>query len=383
MSLKNNNVILKWMTNFYKQLLISMALLLLLFVSIGVMTTTKSSAKLSNNFLVSWTSNLDQSMFFVLFGMENTSFSLINDVWEKIGNPSDYVMRVFTSIKFGDAKSFLSNEIPGFSTYENTIIIAGEGMDRSSNFSDESGPPLEEVLLDRVAIDTEEIELPPQKNIQKPDKFNVFLYTSHNRESFLPHLPDVKNPDQAYHKEINITKVSSRLADSLTEKGIGAVVDKSDIMQILNDKEWSYGKSYAASRPIVEEALANYQDIQYVIDVHRDSLPRDLTTKDINGTLYSRVLFVIGAEYKNYEKNLKLATKVHYMLEEKYPGLSKGVITKEGAGSNGIYNQDLLENSFLVEVGGYDNTLDEMYRTTDILAEVMSELFFEAEQVSN
>src|SRR5699024_5291866 len=101
--------------------------------------------------------------------------------------------------------------------------------------------------------------------------------------------------------------------------------------------------------------------LQYFIDIHRDSLPRDKTTKTIQDTNYATILFVVGREHDQYEKNLSLATELHKRLNETYPGLSRGVITKEGPNSNGIYNQDLSENSLLVEVGGYENTLDEMY----------------------
>src|SRR5699024_2505500 len=95
------------------------------------------------------------------------------------------------------------------------------------------------------------------------------------------------------------------------------------------------------------------------------SLPRDKTLKEIDGTDYASVLFIIGAENKEYEKNLAIATELHYMLEEAYPGLSKGVITKEGPNSNEVYNQDLLDTSMLIEIGAYENILKEMYRSAD------------------
>ena len=71
------------------------------------------------------------------------------------------------------------------------------------------------------------------------------------------------------------------------------------------------------------------------------------------------------------------------MLEEAYPGLSKGVITKEGPNSNGVYNQDLLDTSMLIEIGGYENTLEEMYRSADAIAEIFTEFYFDAEKVDN
>src|SRR5699024_9682973 len=125
-----------------------------------------------------------------------------------------------------------------------------------------------------------------------------------------------------------------RLQHSLQANGIGADIDKTDVMQVLKNKGWTYGKSYAASRPIVEAALSTNKDIQYIFDIHRDSLPRDKTTKAFDEKDYAKLLFVIGAENAAYEKNLKLASTLHYLIEEEYPGLSRGVITKEGAGTN-------------------------------------------------
>src|SRR5699024_8148156 len=264
-------------------------------------------------------------------------------------------------------------------------IVAGEGLNELSAHSHESGPPLEDILEDRKAIDdsVEEEKEPSEQPYSTEGRKVVFLYNSHNRESFLPHLPDEENPDRAYHEEVNITKVSEKIASSLESYGIGSYVDDTDIMDILHQKGWTYGKSYSAPRPVVQEAISKNADLQYAFDIHRDSMPRKDTTKEIDGKSYANVLFVIGAENKNHEKNLALATELHYLLEEKYPGLSKGIITKEGPSSNGVYNQDLLENALLMEIGGYENTLEEMYRTADAIAEAFGELYWETEKVSN
>ena len=102
-----------------------------------------------------------------------------------------------------------------------------------------------------------------------------------------------------------------------------------------------------------------------------------MTTKTINGTDYAKSLFVIGTGHADFGKNLKLAEKLHYMIEKKYEGLSRGVFEKERDNrNNGIYNQDLAENTLLIEIGGVDNTLDELYRTVDVLAEIISDYYW-------
>ena len=172
------------------------------------------------------------------------------------------------------------------------------------------------------------------------------------------------------------------MAKSLKENGIGTNVDHTDIMGVLNEKGWGYGRSYEASRTVAANAVSTNSDLQYIFDLHRDSARKETTTKEIDGESYAKILFVVGAEYASYEKNLAIATELHTLIDAKYPGLSRAVITKEGPGNNGIYNQDLLENSLLIEFGGVDNTLDELYRTADAVADVFSEFYWNAEKVN-
>ena len=40
------------------------------------------------------------------------------------------------------------------------------------------------------------------------------------------------------------------------------------------------------------------------------------------------------------------------------------------SGNNGVYNQDLSDNAMLIEIGGVDNTFEEMYLTVDAFADV-------------
>ena len=102
----------------------------------------------------------------------------------------------------------------------------------------------------------------------------------------------------------------------------------------------------------------------------------------INGKSYAKVAFIIGGKNSNYEKNAKLAKELHDRLQKKYKGLSRGVIIKNAAGSNSIYNQNLSENAILMEFGGVDNTFDELNRSADALADVFSDYYWQAEKVN-
>src|SRR5699024_836522 len=341
----------KYVQAFYKHVIALVIIILLLFTLIGFITTANTASKIQSKNFSAWLEEVDFSFFTLLYSMENHAFDLVYPLEQPDKFYLDGLLKMVTSIRFQDA----------------------------------SRPPLENILEDREAVDAEEEQKDEEEKTPEQTTDGrevVFLYNSHNRESFLPHLPDETDTDHAYHEEVNITKISDHLKENLEKNGIGTMVDDTDIMQILNDKGWKYGKSYDASRPVVETALDENDDLQYVVDVHRDSLPRDKTTKEIDDTNYATILFVIGAEHKNFEKNLELATALHKKIEKTYPGLSKGVIQKEGANSNGVYNQDMSDNAILIEVGGFENYLEEMYRTADVFSEVFTEYYWDAEKVS-
>lgn len=356
--------------------------LIVLFVLIGFFTTNESSYRLPSSAITNWTSDIDSSVYLNLLGMENRALMIMNEDENPFDTLPKMMFHLITSIKPNDFRSLLGNELPGFSIYDTEILIAGEGTDYT-NLPVESSFPLEDVLKDREAVYSEE-EQETKESPQQNDtlKNAVFIYNTHNRESYLPHLPGVSDPDSAHHGEVNITLVSKRLQEALADKGIGAVVDETDIIgEVLVENDWEYWQSYQASREVVSEAFAQHKDIKFTFDLHRDAISREKTTKEINGEDFARVMFVIGKDNPAFEKNFQLANSLHESFQAKYPGLSRGVIPQGGAGNDGVYNQDLSENALLIEIGGVGNTLEEAYRTADAIADVFSDYYWDAEAV--
>ena len=83
--------------------------------------------------------------------------------------------------------------------------------------------------------------------------------------------------------------------------------------------------------------------------------------------------FLIGLENPNYEKNLEFTEKLNNMINNKYPNLSRGIYKKQGKGVNGVYNQDFDPNTILIEVGGEENTIDEVYNTAEVISNILTE----------
>ncbi|MGD9676793.1 MAG: stage II sporulation protein P [Vulcanibacillus sp.] len=209
------------------------------------------------------------------------------------------------------------------------------------------------------------------------DKKVVFIYHTHNRESFLPELK-TKKANEAYDPNINVTLVGKKLSEYLNKLGIGTVISTKDYWTELED----YSLSYKHSFETVQAALKKDNDYEFIFDIHRDASVREKTTRTINGKEYAAIYFVIGEANKNYEQNKKLAEELHQKLEELYPGLSKGILSKQKTiGSNGDYNQSISTKSLTIEIGGVYNTLTEEYRTTEALARAIADLYWDAIKV--
>src|SRR5690606_19967056 len=133
------------------------------------------------------------------------------------------------------------------------------------------------------------------------------------------------------------------------------LVDDTDVQEKLLKRGMKYYQSYTVARESVVEAMGQNKQLQLMFDIHRDSARKNVTTKEINGKPYAKLYFVVGTAHPNYGKNLQFASKLNKLLEEKYPGLSRGVLDKSKAKGNGIYNQDLFDHNLVVEIGGIDN----------------------------
>ncbi|SEN96711.1 stage II sporulation protein P [Paenibacillus sp. OV219] len=204
-------------------------------------------------------------------------------------------------------------------------------------------------------------------------KSAIYIYQSHNRESWIPELPGVTNPDLAFNATTNVSMLGARLAGILQAMGAEVYHTSYDYASIYGS-QFSYGKSYVYSGKTITNQLALHPQIKYMFDLHRDTSPRIETTANIRGTNYAKLYFVIGLENPNWKQNAAFATKLQALVTAKYPGLSRGIYYKDKSVGNGWYNQNYSPNSALIEVGGTANTLAESNRTMDILAQAINQI---------
>jgi stage II sporulation protein P len=322
-------------------------------------------------------------LFLYFYGFENSYYTQktpeINEIpITKIG------FQLATNLKVNDVRTFFERELPGFSDFNTKIQVAGEGTNITT-LPIESSPPMD-VLLREREISKEALQgknpaenkspMPPAQNTN--GKKIVYIYHSHSWESYLPLLKQVQSPDDAIssNNAVNVVGVGSQLAANLEAKGIGSEHSTLNAAQRLHEKGWNANNSYQFSRGLVQEAMAGDPDLKFLIDIHRDSLRRDKTTININNKSYARLDFIVGEANPNFKQNLELAKQLHAAIEKKYPGLSRGVFSKDKSMGNGVYNQDLSPRALLIEVGGVDNNFEDLQNSMEAFANVFSEYYW-------
>ena len=205
----------------------------------------------------------------------------------------------------------------------------------------------------------------PDPSLQN-DEPVVYIYNTHQTESYN------KNVIEEYNISPTVMMSSYILRERLVSLSIPTVVETNNISSILNSKGWLYKDSYKASRLFLDEAASKYPSLKMFIDIHRDSSNYNNTTYNDGNVSYAKVLFVVGLDYEGYEDNLGKAETLNNILKEKKPELSRGIYKKSGKRVNGIYNQNFRSNTFLIEVGGQYNNIEEVEHTMKYLAESIS-----------
>jgi len=214
----------------------------------------------------------------------------------------------------------------------------------------------------------------------EPKNNNTLIPVVKEEKEFLPlvYIYNTHNKEQYYHSKKEphniiptVMTTSYMLKEKLKEYNIDSVVEEEDISKVLKKNKWKYSYSYKASRIFLEEVVKTYPSLNFFIDVHRDSVKKEISTVEINKKNYARILFIVGLENKDYEKNLKLTEEINNLINKEYPGLSRGIYKKKGRGVNGVYNQDFSSNCILIEFGGHKNTIDEVYNSVEAVGSIL------------
>ncbi len=169
-----------------------------------------------------------------------------------------------------------------------------------------------------------------------------------------------------------VTQASFILKEYLGEYNIGSVVEEKKVAEVLNEENILYTNSYAGSMVLLKRAKEKYPSLEYFLDLQISDYSEEVTTVEIEGLKYAKILFVVGSDYDSFLENQKFAKELNEILEEINPSLTRGVSLRGGEGYQGVYNQDFSNQTLLIQVGGKDNTIDEVNRSLKVLALVLA-----------
>lgn len=200
---------------------------------------------------------------------------------------------------------------------------------------------------------------------------NALVLFTHSHEAFVPMLQIIDGKKEVYSSTTNIMGFEKVIKNHFDSNLIQTEFLPFDTMTEMKKTNRTFAEAYDVVRPFL---LAKLQDNEYdlIIDLHRDSAKKETTTLTYKHETYGKLYFVVGENHPNYKFNQSLAQNLSAQLNDMIPGISRGVIGKKGDHVDGIYNQDLAKNLILIELGGIENTQEEINRTLSLLAKAIS-----------
>lgn len=215
--------------------------------------------------------------------------------------------------------------------------------------------------LNKNNITIDEIDTTIKDEENTSDEYNpiIYIYNTHETEKYKSEFKS----DYSITPDVKLA--SYILKDYLNDYKIDSYIETKSTIDYVKKNNLSYSDTYNASRKYLKEIMKKY-DFKILIDLHRDSISKTLT-KD--NKKYAKIMFVIGTNHNNYKNNLKLAESLNKYIEKNCKGISRGVLKKP----NSKFNQDFNNNIILIEVGGVDNTLEEINNSIYILAKSIND----------
>lgn len=198
-------------------------------------------------------------------------------------------------------------------------------------------------------------------NLVKKDDYKVYIYNTHDEESYS------NKGFELYNTTPTVKLASYMLKDELNNLGINALVEERPVIKEIKKQGLPYYYSYDISNKYCKEIKEKYPSIIYFIDLHRDGIDKSLSTVTINNKTYAKMMFLLGMKHSNSNKNLEVVTKLNNYLNDNYKGLMRNIYKRNDI----TYYQYLDSHNFIIEVGGQDNTYQEVYNSIKAFAKAL------------
>ena len=164
----------------------------------------------------------------------------------------------------------------------------------------------------------------------------------------------------------NVILGANYLKDCLSSQGYQCDVEANDFEGYKAVHNIAYNKSYSVSKMYLEQSLQSNGEYDLIIDFHRDSISKELSTINHNGKSYAKVMFVVGKSSGKFDAVNQLSQQLSNIVNSIVPKISRGVYVKQSH-----YNQGTSNNMVLIEVGAQSNTKEEIQATVEVIAEAI------------
>lgn len=198
-------------------------------------------------------------------------------------------------------------------------------------------------------------------NLIKKDDYKVYIYNTHDEEGYS------NKGFELYNTTPTVKLASYMLKDELNNLGINALVEERPVIKEIKKQGLPYYYSYDISNKYCKEIKEKYPSIIYFIDLHRDGIDKSLSTVTINNKTYAKMMFLLGMKHSNSNKNLEVVTKLNNYLNDNYKGLMRNIYKRNDI----TYYQYFDSHNFIIEVGGQDNTYQEVYNSIKAFAKAL------------
>ncbi len=274
---------------------------------------------------------------------------VINDAYKKKNNPTllvGYILKLFSNIDINSPETFL--------TFNNNRSSSKKEVKEEYVKEDNYNPDDYSNITSYITV---------ENDIKEPI---LYLYNTHQLETY-------SNLGLNNNMVPNVMMASSLLKDKLNKQGIKTVFEDTNLFNFISEMGLPKDELYGGSRVFISNAKEKYPTLKYYIDIHRDSVNKDISTINIDNKNYARILFVLGITNPKYKENSVMMYRLSEIINTKYPKLSRGVYEVDIPDWPEIYNQDLDKNVILIELGAKDNTMNEVINSVEVLSNAISE----------
>ena len=187
----------------------------------------------------------------------------------------------------------------------------------------------------------------------------ILMYCTHTDESYVPTDGTESQPEGG-----GILKVAQTLKDAIEERGGKAVLDET------NHTPHDAG-AYERSRRTLAELMRQHGPVAAILDVHRDAVPAEQYSAEIDGEEVSKVRVVIGGRNQNSAANKEFAYKIKAAADEAHPDLIKDIFIGKGN-----YNQEVSPHSLILECGTHETPREQVEASMPKMADAVCQAVY-------